>query len=101
MTSRDPDAALAGIEAELMGEAAQSLGLAGRKMEEALARLTACPADARPSLRRLLLEAAAEATFAYVVVRESLGWRDTDAALDLYGVPMDVRARLGARPADD
>lgn len=101
MTSRDSDASLAGIEAELLGEAAQSLGLAGKKMEEALAALAACPADARPSLRRLLLDAAADATFSYVVVRESLGWRDTDAALDLYGVPMDVRARLGARPTTD
>ena len=101
MTARDPDAGLAALQAELMGESAQTLGLAAKRMEEALATLAACPADARPSARRALLDAAAEATFAFVVVRESLGWRDTAQVLDVYGVPFEVRARLGARRRDD
>ena len=97
MSSRDPDAGFAALQAELLQESAQTLGLAGRKMEQALAILAACPRDARPASRRALLDAAAEATFAYVLVRESLGWRDTTHALDVYGVPYEVRARLGAR----
>jgi hypothetical protein len=101
MTRRDPEAAFAGLEAELMAEAAQTLGLAAKRMEQALAILAACPADARPSARRALLDAAAEATFAYVVVRESMGWRDTTYALDVYGVPYEVRARLGARTLNE
>jgi hypothetical protein len=94
---RDPEAAFAGLQAEIMGEAAQSLGIAGRRMEAALAELAACPANARASARRLLLDAAIEATYGYVVTREAMGWRDTQTALDLYGVPRDVRARLGAK----
>ncbi|HUQ07561.1 MAG TPA: DUF6665 family protein [Kofleriaceae bacterium] len=97
MTARDPDAGYAALQAELLAESAQTLGIAGRRMEGALAILAACPADAQPGARRALLDAAAEATFAYVVVRESLGWRDTTHALDVYGVPYEVRARLGAR----
>ena len=97
MKPRDPDAAFAGLEAELMAESAQSLGIAGRRMEQALAILAACPPTARASARRALVDAAAEATFAYVVQRESMGWRDTEQALDIYGVPNEVRARLGAR----
>jgi hypothetical protein len=99
MKSRDPDAALSGLEYELMAEAAQSLGIAGRRMEDALAALAACPATARVSARQALVDAAADAAFGYVVQRESMGFRDTDAALDLYAVPHEVRARLGARRA--
>jgi uncharacterized protein DUF6665 len=93
----DPEAAFAGLQGELMGEAARSLGIAGKRMEEALAVLAACPPTAA---RRVLLDAAIEATFGYVVTREAMGWRDTEAALDLYGVPNEVRARLGARPRE-
>ncbi len=96
MKPRDADAAFTGLEIELMAEAAQSLGLAGKKLEATLAALAACPPDARPSARHVLLDAAVDATFAYVVQRESMGWRDSAAALDLYGVPFEVRARLGA-----
>lgn len=35
MKRRDPEAAFAGLEAERMAEAAQSLGIAGRRMESA------------------------------------------------------------------
>lgn len=95
---KDPEAAFAGLQGEIMAEAAQSLGIAGKRMEAALAVLAACPETARASARRALLDAAIEATFGYVVTREAMGWRDTQAALDLYGVPADVRARLGAKP---
>lgn len=97
MKSRDPDAGFVALQAELMAEAAQSLGIAGKRMEQALATLAACPEAAKASTRRALLDAAAQATFAYVVQRESLGWRDTESALDLYEVPNEVRVRLGAR----
>ena len=101
MTSRDPDRGMKALEGELLGEAALSLGIAGRRMAEALALLAACPPTTEASERRVLLAAAAEATYAYVVQREALGWRDTDAALDHYGVPAEVRARLGVRTITD
>ena len=95
MKPGSPEAAMAGLEAELMAEAAHSLGLAGRRLERSLAALAACPPD-RPRLRPVLLEAAAQAAYAYLVQRECLGWRDGDEALDVYAVPGEVRARMGA-----
>lgn len=94
MSSRKTETAFAGLEAELMAEAAQSLGVAGKRLERALAALAACGAD-RAALRRELLESASSAAYAYVVQREALGFRDTAAALDVYAVPTEVRVRMG------
>lgn len=94
--TRKPDTAMAALESELMAEAAASLGRAGTRLERALAALAACPAG---ELRRELLDAAGVAAYGYVVQRESLGMRDSAAALDLYGVPEEVRLRMGRQVA--
>ena len=43
-----------------------------------------------------VVDDAAAATHAYVIQRELLGFPDTETALNLYAVPGEVRARLGA-----
>jgi hypothetical protein len=107
MPPRNPEANMAALEAEMLAEAAHTLGLAGQRMERALAALAACPPDRQP-LRRELLDAASSATYAYVVQREAMGMRDTAYALDVYAVPPEVRASMGrhlppppATPPDD
>jgi hypothetical protein len=94
MTSRKPEAAFAAVEAELLAEAAQSLGLAGTRLDRTLAALAACPRE-RDELRHELFEAASAAAYAYIVQREAMGMTDSQVALDVYGVPAEVRAAMG------
>lgn len=78
---------------ELMQESAISLGRAAKRMEETLAALAACAPDS--PAREQALEVAASATYAYVVQRDVMGLYDTERALDIYQVPVSVRALLG------
>ena len=80
------------IEQELQGERASALGLAGRRIEAALAALTDA-ADTTPLDDKL--DAAATAVWYYVIVRESLRFYDHKAALHHYAVPAQVMARVG------
>lgn len=80
---------------ELMQDSAVALGRVAKRMEEALAALAAC-SPGTPA-REQALDAAAGATYAYVVQRDLMGLYDTEGALDVYQVPLDVRARLGTR----
>lgn len=80
------------IEQELQGERATALGLAGRRIEEALATL-ADAADTTPVDDKL--DAAATAVWYYVIIRESLRFFDHEAALHHYAVPPQVMARVG------
>lgn len=79
------------IEAELQEERAYALGLAGKKVEAALAELTA----ATPARVEDLLDEAGTAVWHYLIMRESLGLFDHKEVLALLGVPGRVLARVG------
>lgn len=90
------DAAFDTLQHEVAAEIAASLGRAGRKVESAMAALRADPGSDAEA-RAALVRAAADAVFGYVVQRELCGLADHDAALDLFGVTGEVKARIGAR----
>lgn len=90
------------IEAEFAGEAAASLGLAGRRLRKALDALHKYDADLsagsrRPSSKRRgeLVAAAGEVFWGYVVQRELLGLMDADYIAQEYGVPPEVKRAMG------
>ncbi len=74
------------IEKELAGERAAALGRAGKRIELALAAL----GDDDDSLYE-----AATAVWHYMIVRESLRMYDHARALEVYGVPPRVMAKVG------
>lgn len=90
------DAAFDALNAEVAGEKAASLGRAGKKVEAAMERLRAFSGDDAGARTELLREAA-DAVFGFVIQRELCGFANHDAALDLYGVTGEVKARVGAR----
>ena len=92
---RSRENALAGIEQEVLGEKAASLGDAGRAVERCLAAFAEAgsTSDERPAL----LRAAAEAVHFYFIQREACGLRRHQDAIALYAIPAEVLARLGAR----
>lgn len=83
---------LKGVEQELQGERASGLGIAGKRIEAALAAL-ADPNEKTPLDERL--DEAATAVWYYMITRESLRFYDHKAALALFGVPPQVLARVG------
>ena len=90
-----PETALDLLEHEVAGEMASSLGRAGRRVEETLARLAASEAGdpARPDR----LADAADAVYWYFIQRELCGLRRHADVIREYGIPKAVLARLGAR----
>jgi hypothetical protein len=80
---------------ELMEEQAASLGRAGRKVEDALAALRDHQGDAEARL--VLVKAAADALWGFLVQREVSGLRDRDRVVAEYAVPREVLVRVGAR----
>lgn len=86
------------LAAELAGESAHALGRAGARLQAALDALAAHDAAGRDAARRPeLVDDAAELAWGFIVLRNALGWHDEQAALDAYGVPGEVRARMGVR----
>ncbi len=85
------------LQDELAQEKASALGRLGRRLEDALAALAACPrsADTDPEHRRRLVEQAGYALWLFVVQRESGGLRDTAHLMRQYGVPKEVFVRMG------
>ena len=89
------------IEAEFAGEAAASLGLAGRRLRKALDALHKYDADfsgtkrASSQRRDELVAVAGEAFWGYVVQRELLGLMDADYIAKEYGVPPEVKRAMG------
>jgi hypothetical protein len=79
---------------ELMEEQAQSLGRAGRKVEAALAALRDHPGG---DDRAILLTAAADAVWGFLVQREVMGLRDRAQVIAQYAIPREVLVRIGAR----
>ncbi|HEY0651309.1 DUF6665 family protein [Phenylobacterium sp.] len=88
------DSGEAAIRYELLEEQAHSLGRAGRKVEMALAELRDHPGGEG---RAVVLKAAADAVWGFLVQREVMGLRDRAAVIAQYGIPREVLARLGAR----
>ncbi len=86
-STKDP---IEAIEYELEEGRAFALGQAGRKVDAALAALTAGGKD-----RERLLDDAADAVWALLIIRESAGFRDPKATFDAYKVPPAVIARIG------
>jgi hypothetical protein len=78
---------------ELLQEQAASLGLAGRKVERALAALREHEGEGRAEV----LKAAADAVWGFLVQREVMGLRDRAAIVAEYGIPREVMNRIGAR----
>ena len=61
--------------------------------EATLAALREASAEDRPAA----LKAAADAVWSLFVQREICGQRDQKPVIEIYGIPKDVLARLGAR----
>jgi hypothetical protein len=82
------------LDSEMLAEKASALGHHGRLVEQALAALRACPADAaeRPALRAR----AAQEVWAFFVQRELCGLRDQREVIRFYDIPVEVLVRLGA-----
>jgi hypothetical protein len=80
---------------EIQAEKAESLGRAGRRVEETLAALRRHDAGECDGEREPLLKAAVQATWGYLVQRELCGMTDPEPAIEFYGVPGEVLRRLG------
>jgi hypothetical protein len=93
----------AAIDQEIAQEKAESLGLAGRLLETALADLRShdtspgAPPDTRGEIREGLVARAAYRLQNVIVQRESQGLRDPQYVFQFYGVPREVVLRLGVR----
>jgi hypothetical protein len=85
------------LEYEIAEERASALGRLGRRLEAALAALAACPptATSEPTIRDSLIEEAGYALWLFIVQRESCGLNDSTHAMQTYGVPGEVYARMG------
>ncbi|MAW88615.1 MAG: hypothetical protein CMJ42_19010 [Phyllobacteriaceae bacterium] len=88
------DPLAAAFQYEAAADMAVSLGMAGRRVEAALAALrrTARDDPSRPDR----LKDAARAVHAYFIQRELIGLRRHDALIREMGIPREVLVRLGA-----
>jgi len=88
------------LQDELAQEKASALGRLGRRLEGALAALAACPhsADVDRDLRDHLVAQAGYALWLFVVQREACGLNDSVQIMRRYGVPNEVRYRMGPLP---
>jgi hypothetical protein len=93
---------LASLQDEMMQERAATLGRLTRAFEEALAALVRFESESDANeahwnvRRERLLDRAGEALWCFVVQREAVGLRNTEAVLRELQVPMAVRLRMGA-----
>ncbi|MBD9374209.1 hypothetical protein IB238_16425 [Rhizobium sp. ARZ01] len=89
------------LEYELMAERAEALGRHGHRVEKALERLKTNP-GCEPKQRDELLDAAADAVWAFFIQREICGLRNQRDVIRRYEIPKEVLARVGivrqARP---
>ena len=81
------------LQRALAGESAANLGRLGRAVERALAQLREASDVAREDAEY----ACAEAVWLYFVQREACGLARHDAAIEAYGIPASVLAKVGAR----
>ena len=82
---------------ELLQEAAATFARLGRRLERALEALAAFDAGGGGAAedREALVADAGEALSFYVVQREVMGLHDTEAVLREFGIPREVRMRMG------
>ncbi|MDO9416466.1 DUF6665 family protein [Pararhizobium sp.] len=84
------------LEYELMSERADALGRHGLKVEKALALLKDhLEKGVSGEARENLLNDAADAVWAFFIQREICGLRSNRDAIQRYGIPGQVIARLG------
>ena len=92
------------LEYEIRQEQAATIGRLARELRYALDALDAFDrrassgkraAVSRDPQRALLVNAAAYALWNFVVQRECSGFRGTEAVLNDYAVPAEVRAKMG------
>ena len=88
------------LENEILEEQAATIGRLSRELRAALDALAAfdereATADRRDPRRMRLVDDAAYALWHFVVHRECSGLRGTEHVLKGYGVPAEVRARMG------
>ena len=97
----------AALDYEIAREKASALGRLGRRLEAALAVLAAFDAQtaeafASPAAwrerRDALVAEAGEVLWCFIVQREACGLRDSARAMRDYGVPAEVRLRMGIFP---
>ena len=89
------------LEYEILEEQAATIGRLSRNLRAALDALAAFDereptADRRDPRRIRLVDDAAYALWHFVVQRDCSGLRGTEHILKGYGVPAEVRARMGA-----
>lgn len=85
---------------EIANAKAEALGLAGKRLEDALRALRehdTLPEPCDAAARAQLVANATERTLAFLVQREAQGLRDAAYALKFYAVPAEIVARLGVR----
>ena len=83
------------LEAEVAAEQAAALGRAGQKVADALRSYrVAIGTDDHATAR----QAAIDATFAFLVQRETIGLRDHRSVISDLGIPAEILRRLGAAP---
>ena len=97
----------AALDYEIAREKASALGRLGRRLEAALAALAAFDAQteeafassaSRRERRNALMAEAGEVLWCFIVQREACGLRDSARAMRDYGVPTEVRLRMGVFP---
>jgi Family of unknown function (DUF6665) len=95
---------LAGLEYDLVREQAATLGRVGRKLEAALAALTAFDSESagepnaagdKRARRAALVNTAGTALWHFIIQREACGLRDSRQVMRDYRVPGEVIARMG------
>jgi len=84
------------LEAELRQEQAVTLGNLGREVQKTLAALKASPAAHDSAEYAELVDTAARAVWHYFIQREMCGLHEHDDAIEEFGIPKAVLARLGA-----
>ena len=99
MSLNDPDNPLA---IEIQQETAEAYFAACRKMVDSLEALNAfdcavgsAPCKAQPSRRTELLEEAVERVYFVVIQREAMKFSHYEQFFEDYGIPDEVRRRLG------
>ena len=93
-----PEDGQAALQRELKGESAAALGRLGRAVETALGRLRALEPGGDPARRTALLYECGDAVWRYFVQREACGLRNHLPAIEAYGIPREVLAKVGASP---
>jgi hypothetical protein len=88
------------LEYEILGEQAATIGRLSRELRAALDALAAFDShemggDRRDPRRERLVDEAGYALWHFVVQRDCAGLRGTEHVLKGYGVPAEVRARMG------